>query len=103
VTTVRALALELNRHRDWTLAIGVKPGTGDNAQMDALARSFAVVRVIGSYSHRDGVAESIGWDAVKNRPGAESGVGFLILTSTPSAPVAAPGPPPPPPPAPKTP
>ena len=30
-----------------------------------------------SFSHRDGVAESIGWDAVKNRPGAESGVGFL--------------------------
>jgi len=101
-TTIRALALELNRHRDWTLAIGVKPAAGDNAQMDALARSFAVVRVIGSYSHRDGVAESIGWDAVKNRPGAESGVGFLILTSTPppgSTPVAAPRSPPPPAPA----
>ena len=102
VTTIRALALELNRHRDWTLAIGVKPAAGDNAQMDALARSFAVVRVIGSYSHRDGVAESIGWDAVKNRPGAESGVGLLILTSTPppgSTPVAAPRSPPPPAPA----
>ncbi|HSO38181.1 MAG TPA: thrombospondin type 3 repeat-containing protein [Labilithrix sp.] len=106
VPTIRALALELNRHRDWTLAIGVKPGAGagDSAQMDALARSFAIVRVLGSYSHRDGVAESIGWDAVKNRPGAESGVGFLILTSTPSAPVAAPAPSPPvPAPAPKTP
>jgi OmpA-OmpF porin, OOP family len=106
VTTIRALALELNRHRDWTLAIGVRPGQGDAAQMDALARSFAVVRVLGSYSHRDGVAESIGWDAVKNRPGAESGIGFLVLTSGASTPVAtppAPPPPAPPPPAPKTP
>jgi OmpA-OmpF porin, OOP family len=105
VPTIRALALELNRHRDWTLAVGVRPGTGDSAQMDALARSFAVVRVLGSYSHRDGVAESIGWDAVKNRPGAESGVAFLVLTSGASTPVAAPPAPPappPPPPAPKT-
>jgi OmpA-OmpF porin, OOP family len=101
--TLRALALELNKHRDWTLAIGVKPGTGDNAQMDALARSFAVVRVLGSYSHRDGVAESIGWDAVETRPGAETGIAFLLLTSTPSAPTAAPpasSTPPAPPPAP---
>ena len=104
VPTVRALALELNRHRDWTLAVGVRPGVGDAAQMEALARSFAVVRVIGSYSHRDGVAESIGWDAVKGRPGAESGVAFLVLTSgAPPAVAAPPAPPPPPSPAPKTP
>ena len=82
VPTIRALATELNKHRDWTLAIGVKPGTGDAAQMDALAKSFAIVRVLGSYSHRDGVAESINWDAVKTRPGAESGIGLLVLTST---------------------
>ncbi|MDB4944351.1 MAG: putative internalin [Labilithrix sp.] len=90
VPTVRALAQELNKHRDWTLAIGVKPGAGDNAQMDALARSFAVVRVLGTYARRDGVAESIGWDAVKARPGAESGMGLLILSSTPVGPPVAP-------------
>jgi hypothetical protein len=110
IPIIRALALELNRHRDWTLAVGVRPGTGDSAQMDALARSFAVVRVVGSFSHRDGVAESIGWDAVKNRPGADSGVALVMLTSTapaglamPPVPPAPSGVPPPNPPAPKKP
>lgn len=96
VPTLRALATELNRHRDWTLAVGVRP-TGDitssQAQMDALARSFAVVRVLASFSHRDGVAESVSWDAVKKQPQAETGLAFLILTS--SAPVAKPPAPPP--------
>jgi hypothetical protein len=92
LTTIRALALELNRHREWTLAVGVRPGAGEAgaAQMDALARSFAIVRVLGSYSHRDGVAESVAWDAVKRQPQAESGVAFMILTSGASAPKAAP-------------
>ncbi|MBX3192462.1 MAG: thrombospondin type 3 repeat-containing protein [Labilithrix sp.] len=96
IPTLRALALELNRHRDWTLAIGVRPGPGDatKAQLDALARSFAVVRVLSSFSRRDGVAESIAWDAVKNRPQAETGVAFLVLApSTPApAPTATPAP-----------
>lgn len=88
IPTLRAIALELNRHRDWTLAVGVRPGAGDpsKAQLDALAKSFAVVRVLAGFAHRDGAAESIGWDAVKNRPGAESGVGLVILgTSAPAA------------------
>lgn len=80
IPTVRALATELNRHRDWTLAVGVKPAN-DAGQMDALARSFAVVRVLGSFTHRDGIAESVGWDAVKKQPGAESGVAFMVLVS----------------------
>jgi OOP family OmpA-OmpF porin len=82
IPTIRALATELNRHRDWTLAVGVRP-TGDSsaAQMDALARSFAAVRVLASYSHRDGVAESVSWDAVKRQPQSETGVAFLVLTS----------------------
>ena len=92
IDTMRALASELNRHRDWTLAVGVRP-TGDTsaAQMDALARSFAVVRVLASFSHRDGVAETVAWDAVKKQPQADTGVAFLVLTSgaTPAAPKAA--------------
>jgi hypothetical protein len=79
MTTLRALALELNRHRDWTLAVGARPGAGESAQLDALARSFAVVRVLSNLSHRDGVAETVGWDAVKNQPQAETGVAFLVL------------------------
>ncbi len=89
--TLRALALELHRHPDWTLAVGVRPGVSDAGQMDALARSFAIVRELGSYSHRDGVAESIAWNAVMRRPGAESGVAFLVLTS--GAPTPVPSPP----------
>jgi hypothetical protein len=101
MNAVRALAQELNRHRDWTLAVGVRPTTDASAaQMDALARSFAVVRVLASYAHRDGVAESVSWDAVKKQPQADSGIAFLILTS---APAAAPAPTTAPPPAPKKP
>ncbi len=79
--TVRALALELNKHRDWTLAIGARPAGGDptKAQLDALARSFAVVRALSAYTRRDGAAETVGWDAVKIRAQAGTGVGFLIL------------------------
>jgi hypothetical protein len=85
IPTVRALAQELNRHRDWTLAVGVRPtGDASAAQMDSLARSFAVVRVLASYSHRDGVAESVSWDAVKKQPQAETGIAFLVLTSGPA-------------------
>ena len=106
IPTIRALATELNKHRDWTLAVGVRPGGGDPsaAQMDALARSFAIVRVLASYSHRDGVAESVSWDAVKQKPQAETGIAFLVLTSgapapaAPKTPAPAPAGPPAPPP-----
>jgi hypothetical protein len=91
MTTVRALALELNRHRDWTLAIGVRPANGESkGQLDALARSFAVVRVLAGFSRRDGVAETVGWDVVKNKPGADSGMAFMILVTPAPTPVAAP-------------
>jgi len=84
VTTLRALALELDRRRDWTLAVGARPGAGDDAQLDALARSFAIVRVLSNLSHRDGVAETVGWDAVKNQPQAETGIAFRVLVLPPS-------------------
>ncbi len=80
ITTLRALALELNRHPEWTLAVGARPGAGDDGQLDALARSFAIVRALSNLSHRDGVAETVGWDAVKNHPQAATGIGFLVLT-----------------------
>lgn len=81
VPVLRALALELNRHRDWTLAIGVRPPPGEPtaAQMESLARSFAVVRALSALSRRDGVAETVGWDAVKKQPQADAGMAFLVL------------------------
>lgn len=84
--TLRALALELNKHPEWTLAVGARPAAGDptKAQLDALARSFAVVRGLSTYAQRDGVAETVGFEAVRQRPQAETGMAFLILqTSTP--------------------
>jgi OOP family OmpA-OmpF porin len=81
--TLRALALELNRHRDWTLAIGARPAGGDptKAQLDSLAKSFAVVRALSGLSRRDGVAETVSWDAVKKQPQSETGVAFLVLVT----------------------
>ena len=76
--TIRALAQALNTHPDWTLAVGAKPGpTGD-----PLARSFAVVSELSRFTRRDGAAETIAWDAVKDAPGNESGVAFLLLGGT---------------------
>ncbi len=85
--TLRALAAELGKHPDWTLAIGVRPLPGDEtkAQLDALDRSFAVVRVLSSLSRRDGIAETVGWESVKQRPDAATGMAFLVLVNpTPS-------------------
>ncbi|MEZ4264127.1 MAG: thrombospondin type 3 repeat-containing protein [Polyangiaceae bacterium] len=84
IPTLRALAMELNRHPEWTLAVGAKPpaGDADEAQMASLARSFAIVRALSPFLSRDGSAETVGWDAVKGRPGAaQSGVGLLILVT----------------------
>jgi hypothetical protein len=82
IPTLRALALELNHHRDWTLAVGARPGGPNETQLDALARSFAVVRALSDLSHRDGLAETIGWDAVRNQQdAAQSGIGLVILTN----------------------
>lgn len=97
IPTVRALGLELNRHRDWTFAIGARPAAGGDAtkaQLDSLAKSFVVVRLLSGYTHRDGAAETVGWDAVKNKPQAnETGIGILVLVM----PNAGPTPPAPPP------
>ncbi|MEO8877236.1 MAG: thrombospondin type 3 repeat-containing protein, partial [Polyangiaceae bacterium] len=84
---LRALVLELNRHRDWTLAVAAKPdakaGANDQA---ALARTVAVVNAANKLAHRD-VAEAVGWDAVKQQPSAASGIGLAILVA-PVVPVA---------------
>jgi OOP family OmpA-OmpF porin len=83
-TTLRAIALELNRNPDWTLAVGARPpgGGATQAQEGSLARAFAVVHPIAGYTHRDSAAETVGWDAVKQRPGAAAtGLGLLVLVT----------------------
>ncbi len=107
--TLRALALELHRHREWTLAVGAKPqGPAAGADQAALARAFAVVHALAALSHRDGIAETVGWDAVKAHPN-DGALGLMVLVapappvgSTPAKPTPLPHAPPPLP-APKTP
>jgi hypothetical protein len=102
VMTVRAVAQELNRHPDWTLAVGARPGPGkpdgkstappqlgqdqELAQKVSLGRALALVKMIAAFTHRGAAAEVVGWDAVKQQPGAASGIGLLVLVSLPSEP-----------------
>ena len=82
-TTLRAIALEMNRRPDWTLAVGARPGAGkpEEAQRGSLQRALLVANRIATYTHRPGAAEAVGWDAVKQQPDAASGVGFAVLLS----------------------
>jgi OOP family OmpA-OmpF porin len=82
--TLRAIALELNRRPDWTLAVGARPGAGkaDEAQSSALERAMLVASRVGTYTHRPSSAEAVGWDAVKQQPGAAAaGLGFAVLVA----------------------
>ena len=82
---LRALVLELNRHRDWILAVAAKPNTKAGAtDQAALAQTIAVVQATNKFARRD-VAEAVGWDAVKQQPTAASGIGMAILVA-PAAP-----------------
>jgi len=81
LSTVRAMASQLNENPGWVLLVGVNPvGAGAQAEQLALNRSFAVVFALRSMTHRDDVAESVGFTAVAGLPGARAdGVGFLVL------------------------
>jgi OOP family OmpA-OmpF porin len=91
-TTLRALAQEVKRRPDWTLAVGARPGPGkpEEAQQTSMQRALLVANRIATYTHRPGSAEVVGWDAVRQQTGASSSVGFAILATTaekPSAPL----------------
>jgi hypothetical protein len=81
VPVLRALAVELNRHPTWIVAVGVRPKKpGAFEQQGALAQAFAVVDTLRRFTYRDGVAETVGWKAVAKQPGAaKSGFGVLVL------------------------
>jgi hypothetical protein len=80
---LRAIALELNRHPEWTLAVGARPGSGKpaEAQNAALERALIVANRVAAYTHRPSSTEAVSWEAVKQQPGASSGVGFLVLVT----------------------
>ncbi len=76
---LRALSVELVKQAGWTVAVSVRP-TKQGGAGEAMGRSFAVVDALRRYTRRVGVAETVGWAAVKAQPRAEQyGLGFLIL------------------------
>ncbi len=78
--SVRAIAQLLNQRPDVSLMVGVRATRpGPEAEQLALNHSFAVVEALRGFTHRDEAAETIGFSAVKKLPGAERGVGFLVL------------------------
>ena len=83
----RALALELNRHPTWIVAVGVRPKQPTTVeQQAALARAFIVVDTLRRFTYRDGVAETIGWRAVAKQPDAQkTGFGVLVLAPPPTS------------------
>ena len=57
------------------------------AQQAALGRAFAVASVLRDLTHRDGIAETVGWKAVEKQPGAgRTGLGVLVLAPAEPAP-----------------
>ena len=78
---LRALAVELNRHPTWVVAVGVRPKrTTAVEQQAALAQSFVVVDALRRFTYHDGAAETIGWRAVAKQPNAaKTGFGVLVL------------------------
>jgi hypothetical protein len=98
---VRAIAALMNAHPEHVVMVAVRPtGTRPVAEQEALTKSFAIADSLRALTHRDDVAETIGWAALGRVPGAArpEGIGFLVLApvTTPSAPT----PPAPTPPAP---
>ncbi len=79
--TLRAIAQLLNEHADWVVLVGVRPrGPSPEAQAAALTESFVIVSALHQYTHREDVAESVGWQAVWQQPGAAAaGVGLLVV------------------------
>jgi hypothetical protein len=81
LASLRGLAVVLNHHPDWIVAVGVRPeGHAAAAEQLALNRAFAVALTLRWLTHRDGAAETVGWAAVRDLPGADAtGLGILVL------------------------
>jgi OOP family OmpA-OmpF porin len=86
VAILRAVGAELVKHPAaaskpaWSVAVGVRPSPKGGAS-EAMLRSFTVVDALRRFTKRDTIAETVGWAAVKDLPGAAAqGIGFLLLT-----------------------
>jgi hypothetical protein len=90
--SLRALGQILNAHPDWIVAVGARAnGRTAEAEQTALNHAFAIALTLRWLTHRDGAAETVGWGAVRDLPGAAaSGLGVLLLSPREGAPKAAP-------------
>ena len=91
---LRAVGAELMKHPAlgtkpaWSVAVGVRP-SAKGGQSEAMLRAFAVASALRQITRRDTIAETVGWAAVKDVPGASGhGIGFLLFTGASSAPDA---------------
>jgi len=87
VAVVRAIGAELMKHPAlgtkpaWSIAVGVRPSPKEGGVSEAMLRAFTVVDALRRLTRRDAIAETVGWAAVKDLPGASAqGSGFLLLT-----------------------
>lgn len=80
----RAIAVELNRHPEAIVLVGVRPTRATNeAEQQALNRAFSLVLALRSLTYRENVAEVVSWAAVKAAKGASAqGFGLVVLTSS---------------------
>jgi hypothetical protein len=93
-STLRALASLLNAEPELVLMVAVRPtGAKPEAERAAVTRAFTLVDALRAYTHRDEVAEMMGWKSLQKAPGSTlpSGLGFLVLA--PVAPPLTPAPP----------
>jgi hypothetical protein len=83
--------------------VAVRPTNAlPKAEQEALTKSFAIADSLRALTHRDDVAETIGWTALGRVPGAArpEGIGFLVLAPVTAVPTPGPSPSAPPPSAP---
>jgi hypothetical protein len=80
--TLRAIATEMNRHRDWKLLIAVRGAK-------ALDAAAAIADSLDRLSHRE-LAEAIAWDAMAKEPATTANVKVVIAVSTKKEPAMAP-------------
>jgi hypothetical protein len=89
--TLRAVILEMNKHKDWTLLVAAQAPKA----ADGLTRAAAIAADLDKLAHRN-LAEAAEWDAAKKEPLSANGVKFIIVVGASSAKPVAPLPPVPP-------
>jgi hypothetical protein len=70
---LRAIALELNRHRDWTVLVAA----GGAADV-GLTKAAAIADALAALTHRE-IAEPVAWNAMKKEPATARDVKVVVV------------------------